>query len=205
MIIDKLFTMNRFTRKFVITYLKRKEGGEWRSASLRTLFKKYRNFDVGFASYGWANDLVDGPIAIGKYVSIGRNFRRISINHPIEGVTTHPCGFNPSFGLVKKDFRKRSHLKIGNDVWIGDNVTITPSCKSIGDGAVIAAGAVVTKDVPSFEIWGGVPAKFIKKRFSQEICDKLLEIKWWDLPEEELKGYASVFSNPEEFIDKFLK
>ena len=162
MIIDKLFTMNRFTRKFVITYLKRKEGGEWRSASLRTLFKKYRNFDVGFASYCWANDLVDGPIAIGKYVSIGRNFRRISINHPIEGVTTHPCGFNPSFGWVKKDFRKRSHLKIGNDVWIGDNVTITPSCKSIGDGAVIAAGAVVTKDVPSFEIWAVFQPNLLK-------------------------------------------
>lgn len=203
MIIEKLFTQNRFTRKFVITYLKRKEGGEWKSTSLRKLFKKYRNFDVGFASYGWAHDGVDGPITIGKYVSIGQNFRRISVNHPTDGVTTHPCWFNPDFGWTDNDFRKRQHLTIGNDVWIGDNVTITPGCRSIGDGVIVAAGAIVTKDIPSFEIWGGVPAKFIKKRFDQEISDKLSEIKWWDLSEEELKKHLDDFSNPEEFIKNF--
>ena len=200
---EKLFVKHRFTRKLAVTYLKRREGGEWKSESLRVLFKKYRGFDVGFASYGWAHDGVDGPITIGKYVSIGQNFRRISVNHPADGVTTHPCWFNPVFGWVDNDFRKRSHLTIGNDVWIGDNVTITPSCTSIGDGAIIAAGAVVTKDIPPFEIWGGVPAKFIKNRFDPEISAKLSEIKWWDLSEEELKKHLDDFSNPEDFIRNF--
>lgn len=194
MILEKLFKTNRFSRKFVIWYLSKKDNGEWRSVSLRKLFKKYRHIDAGYASYGWAREGIDGPLSIGKYVSIGANFRRISVNHPIDGVTTHPCWFNPIFGWCEKDFRKRQHLTIGNDVWIGDNVTVLPSCKNIADGAVIAAGAVVSKDVGEFEIWGGVPAKFIKKRFDDDICEQLKNTRWWDLPEDKLKNYD--FSNP---------
>lgn len=203
MILEKLFKMNRFSRKFVIWYLSRKENGEWRSATLRTLFKKYRNIDAGYASYGWAREGIDGPLTIGKYVSIGGNVRRISINHPTEGVTTHPCWFNPVFGWVSTDFRKKSHLKIGNDVWIGDNVTILPGCESIGDGAIIAAGAVVTKNIPPYEIWGGVPANFIKKRFESNIAEKLKESEWWNLNENELKNYVKDFSNPSEFLKHY--
>lgn len=205
MIIEKLFKWNRFSRKFVIWYLSRREGGEWRSPKLRQLFKSYKSIDAGFASYGWAREYIDGPLKIGKYVSIGHNFRRISLNHPTDGVTTHPCWFNPSFGWVDRDFRKRSKLTIGNDVWIADNVTILPSCKSIGNGAVIAAGSVVTKDVPPYEIWAGVPAKLLKRRFDEETSDKLNKIKWWDLTEEELKDRLDDFSSPQDFINNFSK
>ena len=59
---EKLFKMNRFSRKFVIWYLSKRENGEWRSTSLRTLFKKYKNIDAGYASYGWAREGIDGPL-----------------------------------------------------------------------------------------------------------------------------------------------
>ena len=197
--------MNRFTRKFLLWYLKRKEGGEWRSKTIRSLFKKYYKIDAGINSYGWAHDFIDGPLKIGNYVSIGRNFRRISKNHPIDGVTTHPCSFNPEFGWVNEDWRVDELLEIGNDVWIGDNVTILPTCHHIGDGSIIAAGAVLTKDVGSFEIWGGVPAKFIKNRFDEDTAQELANTNWWDLEENELKEYLDVLNNPQEFIKKFKK
>ena len=205
MISEKLFTRNRFTRKFLLWYLKRKEGGEWRSKTIRSLFKKYYKIDAGINSYGWAHDFIDGPLKIGNYVSIGRNFRRISKNHPIDGVTTHPCSFNPEFGWVNEDWRVDEFLEIGNDVWIGDNVTILPTCHHIGDGSIIAAGAVLTKDVGSFEIWGGVPAKFIKNRFDEDTAQELANTNWWDLEENELKEYLDVLNNPQEFIKKFKK
>lgn len=203
MIYDKLFKMSRFTREFLFWYLKRKEGGEWHSETLRSLFKKHRRIEVGKNSYGWAHDYINGPLKIGNYVSIGRNFRRISRNHPINSVTTHACAFNPKFGWVEKDKRKKQLLIIGNDVWIGDNVTILPACKYIGDGAVIAAGAVLTKDVNDYEVWGGVPAKFIKNRFDKETADALAKTKWWNLEEDELKKYVDYFDSPEEFLKHF--
>lgn len=205
MIKEKLFTSNKFTRKFIIWFLSKKENGEWNSKTLRILFKKYRRINVDFASYGWAREGIDGPLTIGKYCSIGANFRRISFNHPIDGVSTHPIWFNPKFNWVKKDFRKRAHLKIDNDVWIGDNVTILPNCKHIGNGAVIAAGAVLTKNVGPYEIWGGVPAKCLKKRFDDETCQRLEKSEWWNLPESQLKELIEDFSNPNQFLDKLQR
>ena len=70
-------------------------------------------------------------------------------------------------------------MVIGNDVWIGLNTTILSGI-SIGDGAIIGAESLVTKNVGPYEIWGGNPAKFIKKRFDDDTIQKLLEIKWWD-------------------------
>ena len=73
------------------------------------------------------------------------------------------------------------------------------------DGSIVAAGAVLTKDVGSFEIWGGVPAKFIKNRFDEDIAQELANTKWWDLEENELKEYLDILNNPQEFIKKFKK
>lgn len=205
MLYDKLFKMNRFTRQFLLWYLKKKEGGEWKSETIRSLFKKHRRIEAGMNSYGWAHDYINGPLKIGNYVSIGRNFRRISKNHPVDGVTTHAISFRPDFGLVKKDKRKRHRLVIENDVWIGDNVTILPACHHIGNGSIIAAGAVLAKDVGSYEIWGGVPARFIKNRFDEETANALESTKWWELEESELKPYSKYFNNPEEFLKHFNK
>lgn len=80
----------------------------------------------------------------------------------------------------------KDKLKIGNDVWIGYEAVIL-SGVTIGDGAIIGTRAVVTKDVPSYTIVGGVPAKPIRKRFDEETIQKLEEIRWWDWEEERIK------------------
>lgn len=94
----------------------------------------------------------------------------------------------PSFEEYKK-------INIGNDVWIGTHVLILGGV-TIGDGAVIAAGAVVTKDVPPYAIVGGVPAKVIKYRFSKDVIEKLLNTEWWSLDTKILKDNIDLFQKP---------
>ena len=91
---------------------------------------------------------------------------------------------------------------IGNDVWIGRNVTICNG-SNVGNGAVIAANAVVTKDVPDYCVVGGVPAKTIKYRFSPEIISALNHIKWWEWPDSTIQNRASDFYDIEAFIEKY--
>lgn len=87
-----------------------------------------------------------------------------------------------------KAFRKKANeVKIGNDVWIGLNVTVLQGCH-IGDGAVIAAGSVVTKDVLPYSVVGGVPARIIRMRFEDNVIEKLLEIQWWNYGPDIVKG-----------------
>lgn len=84
--------------------------------------------------------------------------------------------------MLKKrlDIVEKPSVIIGNDVWIGQDVTILKGCH-IGNGAVLASNSVITKDVPDYAIVGGIPAKIIKYRFSEEIIKKLLKLQWWDL------------------------
>ena len=98
---------------------------------------------------------------------------------------------------------------VGNDVWIGQNVTLNRGVK-IGNGAVIAAFSVVTKSIPPFEIWGGNPAKKIKDRFSEEIKESLIKLEWWkydfgqfqDLDLSDVIGFIHVLEeNPNRFVD----
>ncbi|TQQ85238.1 CatB-related O-acetyltransferase [Peptacetobacter hominis] len=129
-------------------------------------------------------------LKIGKYCSIacGAKFIFNSANHTLSSLSTYPFPlFFEEWGLDKKDVTKswdnKGDIVIGNDVWIGYEAIIL-SGVTIGDGAIIGARAVVTKDVPPYTIVGGVPAKAIKKRFSEDTISRLLEIKWWDWPED---------------------
>ena len=90
---------------------------------------------------------------------------------------------------------------IGNDVWLGNSVIVL-SGVSIGTGAVIAAGAIVTKNVPPYEIWGGTPARLIRKRFDDDISNKLLSSEWWNLPTTILDSISSEMKDPEQFLKK---
>lgn len=92
------------------------------------------------------------------------------------------------------------NVKIGNDVWIGYGVTIVNNV-TVGDGAVIAAGSVVTKDVPPYAIVGGVPAKTIRYRFDEEVCKILLELEWWNFPEDILKVNIHLFQQDKITVD----
>ncbi|MBR6030660.1 MAG: CatB-related O-acetyltransferase [Bacteroidaceae bacterium] len=91
-------------------------------------------------------------------------------------------------------------ITIGNGVWIGMRCLILDGV-TIGDGAIVAAGAVVTKDVPPFAVVGGVPAKVLKYRFSPEMIERLLEIKWWNLPDEEITRTKDLFHIPNPTLD----
>lgn len=197
-----LFCRSKVARKILIKYYSKKEGGVWRSATLRDFFYRYKGIKAGIGSYGWEYEDIKGPINIGNYCSLGPGIKRFEMNHITEGVTTHPCWFNPVYGWVNQDPRMKALLEIGNDVWIGANVILLPECKSIGDGAIIAAGAVVTKDVPPYEIWGGVPARCIRHRFSDEVINGLQRTQWWNFSEEKLKSMIDLFSDPSKFISE---
>jgi acetyltransferase-like isoleucine patch superfamily enzyme len=121
---------------------------------------------------------------IGKFCSIGPDVRIGLGIHPTHFKSTYP-GFytNSDYYRVDKlynfDGEEYKKVEIGNDVWIGARATILDGVK-VGDGAVIAAGAVVTKDVPPYAIVGGVPAKVIKYRFDDKRIKELLNEQWWD-------------------------
>ena len=145
---------------------------------------------------------------IGSFCSIGGRCGIGGGIHPTNMVSTSPV-FLKGRNILNKHFANISYnpsetVNIGNDVWIGEGVCIV-SGVNIGDGAVIGAHAVVTKDVEPYSIVAGVPAKFIKKRFDDDTIKKLLELKWWDLSDEELSNLGDSFANPADLINKLIK
>jgi acetyltransferase-like isoleucine patch superfamily enzyme len=140
----------------------------------------------------------------GKYSSVGPEVLSGLGMHPSRDfVSTHPIFFSTlkqaqiSF-VADSYFNEFSPIKIGNDVWIGARAIIMDGI-TIGDGAIVAAGAVVTKDVPSYAIVGGVPAKVLRYRFDEKEIKYLMEFKWWDRDVRWLRINATKFHNIQEF------
>ncbi|NFG42523.1 CatB-related O-acetyltransferase [Clostridium botulinum] len=133
-------------------------------------------------------------LIIGKFCSIAckAKFLMTSGNHTMNSLSTYTFPiFYEEWGLdvshITDAWDNKGDIVIGNDVWIGYDAIIMPGVK-IGDGAIIGTRAIVTNDVPPYTIVGGIPAKVIKKRFSNDIIFKLLKIKWWDWPNEKIKA-----------------
>lgn len=131
-------------------------------------------------------------LLIGKFCSIacGAKFIFNSANHTLSSLSTYPFPiFFEEWGLDVKEVAKawdnKGDIVVGNDVWIGYEAVVLAGV-TIGDGAVIGARSVVTKDVPPYTIAGGVPEKTIRKRFNEETIDTLLELRWWDWPRERI-------------------
>ncbi|MCI8777483.1 MAG: CatB-related O-acetyltransferase [Oscillospiraceae bacterium] len=131
-------------------------------------------------------------LIIGKFCSIacGTKFLFNSANHTLSSLSTYPFPlFYEEWGLEKKDAARswdnKGDIIIGNDVWIGFEAVILAGV-TVGDGAIIGARAVVTKDVPPYTVVGGIPAKPIKKRYDEDTISKLLSIKWWDWSNEKI-------------------
>ncbi len=140
---------------------------------------------------------------IGSFCSIGRGASIGGGIHPLNTVSTSPV-FLKGKSAVGTDFAEIDYspsktVQIGNDVWIGTSAYIKAGV-SMGDGAVIGAHAVVTHDVEPYSVVAGVPAKVLYKRFSDEICEKLLKLKWWDWSDEKLEKYGKCFESPEQLI-----
>jgi acetyltransferase-like isoleucine patch superfamily enzyme len=143
---------------------------------------------------------------IGKFCSIGPNVRIAPGKHPTSKYTsTHPSTYNnqPNFvkNFVSRDtYINHKEVNIGNDVWIGANCVIVDGI-TIGDGAIVAANSVVNKHLEAYEIVGGVPAKFIRKRFNDNEIETLLKIKWWDKSEDWIQDNIAKFWSVDEFVN----
>lgn len=136
-------------------------------------------------------------LVIGKFCSIacGAKFIFTSANHALGSLSTYPFPiFYDEWALdavnVTDAWDNKGDIVVGNDVWIGYEAVIL-SGVTIGDGAIIGARAVVTKDVPPYTIVAGVPARTIRKRFDEETIARLEQLRWWDWPEDEIRRHIS--------------
>lgn len=140
-------------------------------------------------------------LIIGKFCSIacGAKFLFTSANHTQKSLSTYPFPiFFEEWNLDKKQvaaaWDNKGDIVIGNDVWIGYEAVILSGVR-IGNGAIIGTRAVVTKDVPPYTVVGGIPAKEIKKRYDEDIIQKLLKISWWNWPFDKIQQYLPHIMN----------
>ena len=170
-------------------------------------FVKIKNSVVGDYSYiGPSCDITN--TSIGKFCSIADNCRIGTASHTVNNISSSPI-FTLRNNATKTTWTDKSiqqnnevkRVNIGNDVWIATHVIIKGGI-TIGDGAIIGAGAVVVKDVPPYSIVGGIPAKVIKYRFSEDIIKKLEEIKWWNISDENIKKIIEFFQSEDITIEK---
>ena len=175
----KLCLGNSVFRSLFYIYINRFEGGQYYSPTIRKIFKETYDIEVGFASYGCFTTNFRPHVRVGNYCSIAPNVQRLVGNHPMTDVSTHPIFHLKEFGFVKETRYSENTLNIGHDVWIGVNAIITSNCREIGNGAVIGAAAVVTKDVEPYAIVVGSPARVIGYRFTENERNLLEESKWF--------------------------
>lgn len=182
-----------------------------KKSKINRFTKVYSSSISDYSYLGVKSQLVFAKV--GKFCSISQNCSIGLSNHTMNHISTSPLFTEKvnatSFSWVNQDtnISKRKLVEIGNDVWIGKNVTILSNVK-VGSGAIIGTGAIVTKDVPNYAVVAGIPAKIIKYRFSEEVINKLLEIKWWDLPEDVLKRKIHLFQKENisiEYLNDILK
>ena len=170
-----------------------------------TIYNNVRLYEVELSDFSY---VADGSqltrTRIGKFCSIGPNVKSGLGLHPSHTfVSTHPVFYSTrkqaQISFADKDyFQENVFSEIGHDVWIGANVLIMDGIR-IGNGAIVAAGAVVTADVPDYAIVGGVPARILKYRFEEEI-KHLLESRWWDKDPEWLRKNYKLFHDARKFV-----
>lgn len=159
---------------------------------------KYAAYEIGentlgwpnFLDFEWAVDTMDrrSDIKVGKFSCLAEGSSIFKGgNHRVDWFSTYPFNaLDPEFTWIKGHPQSKGDVIIGNDVWIGRDAMIM-SGVTIGDGAVVAARSVVTKDVPPYALVAGVPAKLVRMRFDDATIEYLLELKWWDLPYDQIK------------------
>jgi acetyltransferase-like isoleucine patch superfamily enzyme len=172
-------------------------------------FCVFHSVQIGDYSYIGYNSSIS-LCTIGRFCSIASGVIIGLGRHPVHFVSTSPAFYNnhsvlgTQWANANIGFLESQPVKIGNDVWIGANAIIMGGI-TIGDGSVIGAGAVVTKDVEPYTIVGGVPAKLIRQRFELDVISELLAIRWWDWKIEIILQRVHHFQNVNEFIRQYKK
>ena len=166
---------------------------------------EYRDFEKSNVLY--YSEALNDYLKIGKFCHVSSNVRFImnAANHTYTNFTSYGFGFlgggwvsdsdNPQYKKLgfPSDHIIKGDILVGNSVWLGYDCIIMPGV-TIGDGAVVGAGSVVTKDVPAYSVVAGNPAEVVKMIFSQEITQLLLDLKWWDLPIEMISKNIHIIS-----------
>lgn len=189
--------------KSILNIIKQLEGGELYSSTLRRIFKNYHKVEIGIYSHGgcFIPGQIDKFTTIGRYCSIARTARVMNRNHPVEFKSTHAMFCISDFGLCDQDLVDYVPIEIENDVWIGHNAIIMPHVRKICTGAIIAAGAVVNKDIPPYAIVVGNPARVVRFRFSEQLIKELLASKWWNKSINEIRPFINEFQKPFEDVN----
>lgn len=179
------------------------------------------NKKIGKYSYGVMKHINNHYLQeIGSFCSINSKVIIGPLNHPLGWISTSPffyksieeiSGKEKMIGILEESYRVDVYetnapqsIVIKNDVWIGTNAIIMPGV-TLGNGCIVAAGAVVTKDVPDYAVVGGVPAKVIKYRYAPDEIKLLLNSKWWEWSIEKIKNHLEIFRNPKDFLDLIKK
>lgn len=197
------FLLSRFCKggpwqqRRAVGLAKRWEGGDAFSGTLRLIFLE-RGSSVGAYSYGGllSPHVLSPNVTIGRYCSFGSGVQVFRRNHPVDHLSTHAAFYNPLYRFVDVDRLGFRPLTIEHDVWIGHGGLILPGCDRIGLGAVVGAGAVVTKSVEDFAIVAGNPARQIGTRFDDALCEEVRASRWWEKSLDDLKHYRDLLTQP---------
>ncbi|WP_047248575.1 CatB-related O-acetyltransferase [Chromobacterium subtsugae] len=201
----KLKLLEKIGRKWALRKIRRLPA--YQRGAARFSLEYGGRYKFGFASYGLpsVSDWNDGgALEIGAFCSFAADVKiLLGGHHRSDWVSTYPFpAMFPKAADIPDHCVSRGPVVIGSDVWVCSGAVVLSGVR-IGDGAVIAAGAVVTRDVPPYAIAAGNPAKVVRFRFSPDIVAQLLAIRWWDWPGDELAAIAHLLcnDNPQALLD----
>lgn len=202
----------RVLRRTLRRFLAQAEGGMMFSGTLRAAFLRFHQIRIGSMTYG--PGLVPGKVppgtSFGHFTSVGGGLEILRRNHTLSRFSQHPLFYNHVLGFLSQDNvpgKLDNPLQVGSDVWLGLNVIVCPGCQIIGDGTIIGAGSVVTKNLPPFVVAAGVPAKILRNRFDEPFLSTIANSRWWDFSPDHILRHAHLFTTEltHELLTEFSK